>query len=80
MRQSKINLTCRSRLNLRADSFLHQRLFVRRNEFTLHVPAVYLTWANPMFLAFFALSRISNLRAFNVSPSSILTAPQLPFC
>ncbi len=55
MRQSKINLTCRSRLNLRADSFLHQRLFVRRNEFTLHVPAVYLTWANPMFLSFFAL-------------------------
>jgi len=39
------------------------------------VPAVYLTWANPVFLAFFAFNGTSNLRAFNVAFSSIPTAP-----
>ena len=39
------------------------------------VPAVYLTWANSLFLAFFAFNGISNLRAFNVAFSSIPTAP-----
>ena len=39
------------------------------------VPAVYLTWANPVFLAFFAFNGINNLRAFNVAFSSIPTAP-----
>ncbi len=39
------------------------------------VPAVYLTWVNPVFLAFFAFNGTSNLRAFNVAFSSIPTAP-----
>jgi hypothetical protein len=39
------------------------------------VPGVYLTWANPLFLAFFAFNGISNLRDFNVAFSSIPTAP-----
>jgi hypothetical protein len=39
------------------------------------VPGVYLSWANPVFLAFFPFNRISNLRAFNVAFSSIPTAP-----
>jgi hypothetical protein len=43
--------------------------------FTSRVPAVYLTWANSLFLAFFAFNGISNLRAFNVAFSSIPTAP-----
>ena len=41
----------------------------------LRVPAVYLTSANPVFLAFFAFNRISNLRVFNAAFSSIPTAP-----
>jgi hypothetical protein len=36
---------------------------------------VYLTWANAMFLAFFAFNEINNLRGFNVTFSSIPTAP-----
>jgi len=55
---------------------------MRRNDSEPHtiwlsrrVPAVYLTWANPMFLAFFSFTGISNLRAFNVAFSSIPTAP-----
>jgi len=36
---------------------------------------VYLTWVNPVFLAFFAFNGTSNLRAFNVAFSSIPTAP-----
>ena len=36
---------------------------------------LYLTWANWLFLAFFALNRINDLRAFNVAFSSIPTAP-----
>jgi hypothetical protein len=39
------------------------------------VPGVYLTWANPVFLAFFSFNRISNLRVFSVAFSSIPTAP-----
>jgi hypothetical protein len=39
------------------------------------VPAVYLTWANPVFLAFFAFNGINNLRVFNVASSSTPTAP-----
>jgi len=39
------------------------------------VPAVYLGWANPMFLAFFAYIRINNLRIFSVVFCSIPTAP-----
>ena len=39
------------------------------------VPAVYLTWVNPVFLAFFAFNGTSNLRAFNVAFSSIPTGP-----
>ena len=35
------------------------------------VPAVYLGWANPVFLAFFPFNRISNLRVFNAVFSSI---------
>jgi hypothetical protein len=42
---------------------------------TLTVPPVYLTSANPVFLAFFSFNRISNLRVFNVAFSSIPTAP-----
>jgi hypothetical protein len=42
------------------------------------VPAVYLTWVNPVFLAFFAFNGTSNLRAFNVAFSSIPTAPTNP--
>ncbi len=41
----------------------------------LRVPAVYLTWANSVFLAFFSFIRISNLRVLNVAFSSIPTAP-----
>ncbi len=37
------------------------------------VPAVYLTWVNPVFLAFFAFNGTSNLRAFNALSSSIPT-------
>jgi len=39
------------------------------------VPAVYLTWANSMFLAFFSFEGISNLRIFSVAFSPIPTAP-----
>ena len=41
----------------------------------LRVPAVYLTWANQVFLAFFAFNGINNLGAFSVAFSSIPTAP-----
>jgi hypothetical protein len=44
------------------------------------VPGVYLTWANMMFLAFFAFNRINNLRVFNVAFSSIPTAPTKISC
>jgi hypothetical protein len=50
-----------------------------RNSFSIdghrRVPAVYLGWANPVFLAFFSFNRISNLRVFNAAFSSIPTAP-----
>jgi len=36
---------------------------------------VYLGWANPVFLAYFAFNEINNLRVFNAAFSSILTAP-----
>lgn len=39
------------------------------------VPRVYLGWANPVFLAFFAFNRINNLRIFSVALSPIPTAP-----
>ena len=38
------------------------------------VPRVYLGWANPMFLAFFAFNRINKLRIFSVAFSPIPTA------
>ncbi len=51
----------------------------RRNRISIEghrrVPRVYLGWANPVFLAFFPVNRISNFRAFNVAFSSIPTAP-----
>jgi hypothetical protein len=43
------------------------------------VPGVYLTWANPVFLAFFSFNRINNLRVFSVAFSSIPTAPTKSF-
>lgn len=36
---------------------------------------MYLAWANPGFLAFFAFNRINNLRIFSVAFSPIPTAP-----
>jgi hypothetical protein len=59
------------------------RVLGRRLRFTrwrmrlgaLRVPAVYLTSANWVFLAFFAFNGINNLRVFNVAFSSIPTAP-----
>lgn len=39
------------------------------------VPAVYLAWANPVFLALLAFNRINNLRIFSVAFSPIPTAP-----
>lgn len=39
------------------------------------VPPVYLGWANPALLAFFAINGINNLRLFSVVLSSIPTAP-----
>ena len=42
---------------------------------SVRVPAVYLTWANSVFLAFFSFNGINNLRVFNVAFSSIPTAP-----
>ena len=42
------------------------------------VPAVYLAWANPVFLAFFSFSRINNLRSFSIAFSPIPTAPTNP--
>jgi len=47
----------------------------RESRFWLRVPGVYLTWANSVFLAFFAFNGINNLRIFNVAFSSIPTAP-----
>jgi hypothetical protein len=41
------------------------------------VPRLYLTWANQVFLAFFAFNGINNLRAFNIAFSSIPTAPTI---
>jgi hypothetical protein len=35
---------------------------------------VYLTWANPVFLAFFSFNGINNLRIFSVAFGSIPTA------
>lgn len=43
----------------------------------LRVPSVYLTWANPVFLAFFSFNGTNNLRIFNVAFSSIPTAPTI---
>ena len=40
---------------------------------------MYLTWANSLFLAFFAFNGINNLRVFNVAFSSIPTAPTKVF-
>ena len=42
--------------------------------FVVRVPGVYLTWANSVFLAFFAFNTINNLRAFSVAFSSIPTS------
>jgi len=39
------------------------------------VPRVYLSWAIPVYLAFFAFMRINNLHVFNAAFSSIPTAP-----
>ena len=39
------------------------------------VPGVYLSWANPVFLAFFSFNGINNIRVFTVAFSSIPTAP-----
>lgn len=39
------------------------------------VPGVYLGQAIPMFLAFLPFTRVSNLRVFNVTNSSIPSAP-----
>jgi hypothetical protein len=39
-------------------------------------PAVYLTWANRVFLAFFPFNGISKLRVFSVAFSPIPTAAQ----
>ncbi len=52
---------------------------MHRNGFIHRVPGVYLTWANPVFLAFFSFNRINNLRVFSVAFSSIPTAPTT-FC
>jgi hypothetical protein len=41
----------------------------------LRVPRVYLSWAIPVYLAFFAFMRINNLHVFNAAFSSIPTAP-----
>jgi len=41
----------------------------------VRVPRVYLSWANPVFLAFFSFNRINNLRVFSVAFSPIPTAP-----
>ncbi len=52
-----------------------------RHRSLLRVPAVYLSWANRVFLAFFSFNRMNNLRAFNVAFSSIPTAPtNHPIC
>jgi hypothetical protein len=40
----------------------------------LRIPIVCLTWANSLFLAFFALNKINALRAFNVIFSSNLSS------
>jgi len=40
-----------------------------------HVPGVYLSWAIPVYLAFFAFTRINNLRTVNTAFGSIPTAP-----
>src|SRR5215467_1141845 len=37
---------------------------------SLRVPAVYLTWANPLFLVFLPFNRISNLRGINEAQNS----------
>jgi hypothetical protein len=46
-----------------------------QNAISVRVPGVYLGWANPVFLAFFAFNRINNLRIFSVAFSPIPTAP-----
>lgn len=40
--------------------------------------AVYLTWANPVFLVFFALSPMSKLRGINAGVDS--DSPRLHHC
>jgi hypothetical protein len=35
----------------------------------VRVPGVYLSWANPVFLAFFSFNGINNLRVFSVAAS-----------
>ncbi len=54
-----------------------KHLLEETNSLISRVPAVYLTWANPVFLAFFAFNRINNLRIFNAAFSSIPTAPTI---
>ena len=44
------------------------------------VPAVYLSWANSEFLAFFSFNRINNLRVFSVAFSSIPSVPSAKHC
>src|SRR5579859_43470 len=65
----------RTSLNLRSTwtlcTVINLQLFLHR----FRVPAVYLTWAGLMFLAFLPFNGINNLRAFNVAFSSIPTAP-----
>jgi hypothetical protein len=39
---------------------------------------VYPAWADSVFLAFFAFSKINNFRAFNIVLGSIPTAPTKP--
>jgi hypothetical protein len=43
------------------------------------VPGVYLSWAIPVYLAFFAFRRINNLRPVSTAFSSISTAPTRTF-
>jgi hypothetical protein len=50
----------------------------RQRMHAFRVPGVYLSWANPVFLAFSSFNGISNLRVFNVAFSSIPTAPTKP--
>ena len=43
---------------------------LRMRLFECRVPGVYLTWANALFLAFFAFNGINNLHRVNEAPNS----------